>query len=273
MSNKAKMKCAVCHKTFNANKSSQLLCDACERNKRNKEKTQGGAVKTPQPATPKPVTVDGKPTWLAHATVRDASMPFTTEIPPELRHTEHSPRSASAGVLAKSPQGHKPQGESAATPKAPRPPRPPREPKPPLLPFVPTPEQIAAIEQRYATLAQPEFDGIRTQIAAELNIPKRVVKDTIASFRTRAHLPSWWDLQGYQGSPEELERIKVAYEAHLPAPSLGIHKEIAKELNLAPSLVYHGIGAVRQALGLPTFNPPESHPEMQREPAKADATV
>jgi hypothetical protein len=257
MANKAKIKCAVCHKTFHSSRPSQLLCDDCERNKRRKEKLTDNATKKAPPATVS-VATPGKPTWLVQATVRDATTPFTSHDPAEHRQ---APRPAGT-PLAKSAAGPKAQVSPAATVnKPPRPPKPPRDAQPPTPPFIPTAEQIQAVEQRYRELAQPEFDGIRTQIAQELHLPKRAVKEIVAALRVREQLPSWWELQSYEGSAEDLVRIRTAYEVYLPVPPVGVHKAIARELALPPTLVYHGISAVRQALGLPVFNPPEAHPE------------
>ncbi len=146
---------------------------------------------------------------------------------------------------------HKP-ASAAAKPK--------REPRAPTPPFTPTPEQVAAIEKRYLELAQPqEFDGIRSQIAEELAIPKSAVKRVISSLRQRESIPSWWDLQTYHGSPEDLERIRAVYLPLLPTPAVGIHKEIATQLNLPPGIVYQAIKLIRTELHLPQYNPPEEH--------------
>ena len=143
-----------------------------------------------------------------------------------------------------------------------QPPKPKREKIPPPPPFVPTAEQAAQVENRYLELAQPiEFDGIRTQIAQELDIPKTAVKKIIKDLRDRQSIPSWWELQVYKGSEEELARIKVAYEPFLPVPAVGIHKKIAEELNLKPGDVYQAIKAIREALNLPQYNDPSFHEE------------
>ena len=135
-----------------------------------------------------------------------------------------------------------------------------REPRAPTPPFAPTPEQVAAIEKRYLELAQPyEFDGIRTQIAEELTIPKSAVKRVISSLRQREGISSWWDLQTYHGSPEDLERIRAVYLPLLPMPAVGIHKEIATQLDLAPGIVYQAIKLIRAEMNLPQYNPPEEH--------------
>jgi hypothetical protein len=146
---------------------------------------------------------------------------------------------------------------------------------PPPAPFVPTDEQIKQIEERYIELAQPtEFDGIRSQIATELKIPKRAVKKVIKELRDRQHIPSWWELQSYKGSPEDLERIREVYKPYLPVPPVGVHKLISETLQLKPGDVYQAIKAIRQELNLPQYNSPDLHPEelneKQREAMKKD---
>jgi hypothetical protein len=165
-----------------------------------------------------------------------------------------------AGEKGGRPQGgprgkHKPH-----TPKEPTPPKPPREKIPPPPPFVPTPEQIKQVEERYLELAQPiEFDGIRTQIANELHIPKKAVKQIVKNLRIESHIPSWWELQTYKGSTEELEKIKAVYEPYLPLPPIGVHKQIAEQLSIKASVVYQAIKTIRQELGLPQYNDPALH--------------
>jgi hypothetical protein len=264
MATKAKMKCAVCHKAFKSSKATQTLCDECER-KRRKEKAE--APTTPRAAAPKTSLVDGKPVWLVNASVHDDTHPYTTEIPPEARPPA-APRPERPPSNARPPAPAKPE-RAAKELKAPRPPKPPRVPKPPTPPYVPTPEEIAAIQARYRELAQPEFDGIRTQIAHELHVPKRIVKEVVAELRKREHLPSWWELQPYQGSPEDLERVRGAYVPLLPVPPVGVHRGIAKELSLSATITYQAIGAIRKEMGLPLFNPPELHEGEESEPAEA----
>jgi hypothetical protein len=150
----------------------------------------------------------------------------------------------------------------AKTPKPPAPPKPKREKIPPPQPFVPTPEQIAQVEARYLELAVPaEFDGIRTQIATELTIPKKAVKKIVNDLRQRDHIPSWWETQVYKGDSEELAKIKAAYEPYLPVPPVGVHKKIADELELKAGIVYQAIKAIRLELNLPQFNDPSLHGE------------
>ena len=137
-----------------------------------------------------------------------------------------------------------------------------REKTPPPEPFTPTVEQIAQVEERYIVLSQPsEFDGIRTQIAKEFSIPKKTVKKIIKDLRDRQHIPSWWEIQTYKGSQEELERIKSAYQPYLPVPPVGVHKEISEKLNLKAGTVYQAIKTIRGELKLPQYNDPKYHEE------------
>jgi hypothetical protein len=170
------------------------------------------------------------------------------------------PQGPAEGRPEKSRQGGKFAGHKARAPKPQAPPRPKREKIPPPTPFVPTAEQVARVEARYAELATPgEFDGIRTQIASELGIPKTAVKKIVKEYRDRLHLPSWWESQTYKGDREELEKIKAAYEPLLPVPPVGVHKQIAERLGLKPSLVYQAIKTIRLEMQLPQFNDPQLH--------------
>ncbi|MFL5664589.1 MAG: hypothetical protein ACJ8BW_25065 [Ktedonobacteraceae bacterium] len=155
----------------------------------------------------------------------------------------------------------------AKTPKPQAPPKPKREKIPPPAPFAPTAEQIAQVEARYAELAVPtEFDGIRTQISKELDIPKTAVKKIVKEYREKLHIPSWWETQTYKGDSEEYEKIKAAYEPHLPLPAIGVHKQIAEQLSLKPSLVYQAIKTIRLEMKLPQFNDPALHGIELRKP-------
>jgi hypothetical protein len=159
-------------------------------------------------------------------------------------------------------RGGKPGGQKAKTPKPKpeTPPKPKREKIPPPEPFKPTEEQIAQVEARYKELAVPaEYDGIRTQISKELSIPKTAVKKIIKDFREREQIPSWWELQPYKGTSEELEKIKAVYEPFLPLPPVGVHKQIAEQLSLKPADVYQAIKVIRQELNLPQYNDPALH--------------
>jgi hypothetical protein len=157
-------------------------------------------------------------------------------------------------------QPKRPGGEHPKGPRLAAAPKPKGEPRQPTQPFSPTSEQVAAIEQRYLEVAQAgEFDGIRTQIAKDLSLPKSAVKKVVYALRQRQDIPSWWDLQPYHGSPEDLERIRAAYTPLLPKPVVGVHKHIAAQLNLPAGTVYQAIKVVRAEMDLPQYNPPEEH--------------
>ncbi len=159
-------------------------------------------------------------------------------------------------------EGGKPPRQKVKTPKPKpeTPPKPKREKIPPPEPFKPTEEQIAQVEARYKELAVPaEYDGIRTQISKELSIPKTAIKKIIKDLREREEIPSWWELQPYKGSSEELEKIKAIYEPFLPLPPIGVHKQIAEQLSLKPAEVYQAIKVIRQELNLPQYNDPALH--------------
>jgi hypothetical protein len=164
------------------------------------------------------------------------------------------------------PERYHPDGKKGDKPakakvlKPPTPPKPKREKIPPPAPFSPTPEQVAQVETRYMELAIPtEFDGIRTQIAQEIGIPKKAVKKIVKDLRERQSIPSWWELQTYNGSSEEMEKIKAAYVPYLPLPSIGVHKTLAEELALSPGEVYQAIKAIRLEMNLPQYNDPSLH--------------
>lgn len=171
------------------------------------------------------------------------------------------------GLGNQKPRG---KGKPVGARKPSAPPKPKREKIPPPLPFVATPEQVTQVEERYIELATPiEFDGIRTQIAQEVGIPKKAVKKIVKELRDRQDIPSWWELQTYKGSPEELERIKNAYLPLLPVPSVGVHKEIADQLDLKAGVVYQAIKAIRLEMNLPQYNDPSLHgPDFVLHPKK-----
>ncbi len=146
------------------------------------------------------------------------------------------------------------------TPKPPPAPKPKREKIPPPEPFKPSAEQITQVETRYLELATPvEFDGIRTQIAHEVGIPKKVVKKIVKYLRDRQHIPSWWETQTFKGSEEDLAKIRAAYEPSLPIPDIGVHKRIAEQLGLKPGEVYQAIKSIRAEMKLPQYNDPAVH--------------
>ncbi len=160
------------------------------------------------------------------------------------------------------PYPGKPLGPRGRAPRPAAPPRPKKEKIPPPQPFQPTEDQIAQIETRYIELAVPqEFDGIRTQISQELKIPKSAVKKVVKALRDKMSIPSWWEVQAYTGTAEELEKIKAVYEPYLPVPPVGVHKQIAEQFSLKPGTVYQAIKQIRLDMSLPQFNDPILHGE------------
>jgi len=241
----------------------------------------------PTPPAPKPHWLDTQPDIKIAALEPSApARPPRLDLPERQAHPSHLPAAKAARLADKKEEvrpsqgglgvsslgqgaqkvGRKPEyskkAEGEKTPKGSRPAgvtaKPKREPRRPTPPFAPTPEQINAIELRYLELAQPhEFDGIRTQIAKELNMPKSAVKKVVGALRERQEIPSWWDLQTYHGSPEDLEHIRSAYVPFLPLPPLGIHKQIAALLNLPAGIAYQAIKVIRAEMDLPQYNSPE----------------
>jgi hypothetical protein len=184
----------------------------------------------------------------------------------------HLDRPRPTGPREGGPVNQKPRGKGkpAGARKPSAPPKPKREKIPPPLPFVATLEQVTQVEERYIELSIPtEFDGIRTRIAQEIGIPKKAVKKIVKELRDRQDIPSWWELQTYKGSPEELESIKNAYLPLLPVPSVGVHKEIAEQLDLKAGVVYQAIKAIRMEMNLPQYNDPVLHgPDFVLHPKK-----
>jgi hypothetical protein len=169
---------------------------------------------------------------------------------------------------ASPPQPAKPAtGGTGKAARAPREKAAHKEQREPQRPFELTEELRARVEARYLELADPvEFDGIRSQIAAELGIPKSAVKRAILDLRKRMQMPSWWELKAYTGSEQDLTRIRERYVPLLPVPPVGVHKRIAAELALDPIQVYRGIRRIRAEMRLPQYNPPESHQNQAASP-------
>ena len=286
MSSKIKMRCARCGKSFKSISAKHTLCSECEAKER--VARAAGRVTNLKPTvtpvrTERPTIVGPGAGILVPELASDRSPSLPEHSAAAHDHLEHhQPREghqhgqyernpiqseyrrqpAQGGSSAPLGKDHSLTGSSAAkTTKDGRPPRSPRvlsEPAP--APIVLTDELRNRIESRYQELAQPiEFDGIRTQIAAELGIPKPMVKRTVTELRQRLHLPSWWELQSYSGTANDLERIRAAYMPYLPVPEVGIHKRLAVELELDAGIVYQGIHRIRAEMHLPQYNPPEVH--------------
>lgn len=291
---KIKMRCGRCGKKFSASSPKQMFCPECEakaRAERAAAKSGGakpataGAVATHAPKIVGPgasILVPGLVSPPADAPPEPDTLALGRRVYPQREGLvtgggapAHGQPGGKHGSAAAAPAGAASpaagtrggQAEHGKAGRAGTPPaqeaRPPREPKPPREPtprIELTDELRAKIEQRYLELAQPvEFDGIRTRIAGELEIPKSLVKKVVIEVRGRMQMPSWWELQTYTGGTSDLDRIRSAYSPYLPLPPIGVHKTIAQELGLESGVVYQGIKRIRAEMRLPRFNPPELH--------------
>lgn len=295
---KVKMRCARCGKPFKSAGAKQTLCYDCEtkaRRERANEKVTA-AKQTASPATvahaprivgPGASILGATPTpATSGAGGRDAdastSRPFDSRDQPHGAQSRHSTphRDTRADGPGASPAAtERPQAaksdlteKRARAAKAPAPPKPRPERKPKPAPYTLTDETRQAIESRYLELAQPvEFDGIRTQIATELNVPKHLVKQVVRELRGQRQLPSWWELKSFTGSSTDLVRIRELYLPHLPVPPIGVHKVIAEQLSVEPANVYHAIRRIRAEMRLPQYNPPDAHKSPEGAPETAEA--
>ena len=296
---KVKMRCARCGKSFKSSGAKQTLCPDCEvkaRRERANEKVAGSkSASSPvaQAQTPRivgpgaailggtPTPAPGQPTGKGSGD--NAARPERTSHDQD-RHGHQSPshREALGGhpatTAAAPARAHPAKTDHAEKPArssrsaAERQQRPEKKPKPPQYEL--TDEVRQAIEARYLELAQPvEFDGIRTQIAGELNAPKHIVKQVVRELRTQRQLPSWWELKSYTGSSSELGRIRELYIPQLPVPPIGVHKAIAEQLGLEPADVYHAIRRIRAEMRLPQYNAPELHDGMAGTHPQVEAAV
>ncbi|MGH2503791.1 MAG: hypothetical protein ACRDID_14875, partial [Ktedonobacterales bacterium] len=180
--------------------------------------------------------------------------------PPQRDHQDDHAAANAAPSHAHAGKNEQAEKRSHANgrPAVERQPRPERLPRP--APFELTDDVRERIEARYLELAQPvEFDGIRTQIAGEVSVPKHIVKQVIRELRTARQLPSWWELKSFTGTSTDLARVHDAYLPLLPVPPVGVHKEIAERLELDAANVYQAIRRIRAEMRLPQYNPPELH--------------
>jgi hypothetical protein len=279
--NKVKVRCSVCGKPFKTPSLKKTVCPSCE------AEAKRAKHHHPEPShTPAPVT--GTASVDVRAALRAAQEnqgqfgayrpPAPTPIPAPVK----APTADRGGqVLTQPSAAHPVKREDKGEVRKPRPagqprvrvPHPPREPKPRIQqkPFEPTPEQEEAVRARYLELAQPEFDGIRHQIATELGIPLKAVKEIIKRTREDGQIQSWWERNGGMPSAEDLERIRALYEPLLPEPAIGVHKHIAAQLHLTNTSVYQAIGAIRGQLELPRYlaregmEPPAASPGEARQ--------
>jgi predicted RNA-binding Zn-ribbon protein involved in translation (DUF1610 family) len=262
---KLKVKCASCGKVFAPSNMKQTLCPDCEKAQRaaraQRRAEAAAPAQTQQPSAP---LIQGpganvlRPDATQMETAADAPTSHTVaEIPPahDASETAHErpqqPMARAHPPVTKRTGRNGAKGRHKAKIQRVEP-----------APFLLTDELRQRIEARYLTLATPvEFDGIRTQIADELGIPKPAVREVVREVRGRRGMPSWWEAQGFSGSHADLERIKAAYTPHLPLPPVGVHREIAESLGLEPRTVYRGIRKIRAQMGLPQYNALEEHPE------------
>ncbi|HEU0027284.1 MAG TPA: hypothetical protein VFQ25_09230 [Ktedonobacterales bacterium] len=295
--------CGAMFKPVKSSQTKCDRCEKREREQRAAAKHTGDAGQKPATATPQPVRISGpgasllgasapaspgavhqpppEPTTYGMAAWRDEERRERERRENERRERERiereQARERERAAHGQSDSRHaQPQGAQGAQgaqgkprpPKAERPPQPPKPPKPPKVAaprFELTDDLRATIEARYLELAQPvEFDGIRTQIATELRVPKALVKKAVADLRQRMALPSWWELQAYTGPEVELERIRSAYVPLLPVPEVGVHKTLAERLAMDPRTVYQGIRRIRAEMRLPQYNPPELHEQTEQ---------
>jgi len=264
---KVKIKCASCGKSFKSPDPKKTLCPDCQAARKAAPSTAKTPVTVAPPAGP---AIDLRAAFKAaqeaggsYAAYRPAPTP---PAPPE--PLPAAPVAPPAGPLGRPhPQGEPARG-GAARPFSPRgvaggslrparppaPPRPPKERKPPTPPFQPSPEQVDAVRTRYLELAQPEFDGIRHQIATELAIPIRAVKSVVKELRTEMNMPSWWELAMATLTDEQRAAVRALYLPLLPLPPIGVHKQLAETLGLKQLAVYSTIRSLREELSLPRFN-------------------
>ncbi|HEX3272110.1 MAG TPA: hypothetical protein VHR15_15785 [Ktedonobacterales bacterium] len=261
---KLKVKCASCGKVFAPSNMKQTFCTDCEKAQRaaraQRRAEAAAPSQTQQPSAP---LIQGPGASVLCPDTAQIKATADTPVPPA---AEHSPAHEPSETAHEQPQqamahanppvikrsgGKSSQGQHKVKTQRVEP-----------APFTLTDEQRQRIEARYLELANPvEFDGIRTQIAAELGAPKPVVRDVVREVRRRRGMLSWWEVQGFSGSSADLERIKAAYTPYLPLPPVGIHREIAEALGLEPRAVYRGIRKIRAQMGLPQYNALEEHSE------------
>lgn len=271
-----KMKCARCGKRFRQTNKKQVFCAECQSKERAAKKTgpqlvpstagnttSGGLRRPETSAQPSGITiVQATPppeqgAFGARARSAEAIAPQTPARPPQ---PEKPAATQAKQPLPTSPSPMSPPHKQP--PKKPdgQPTKQPQQPRPTPPPFELTAETRAAIEQRYLELSQPvEFNGIRTRISEELQVPKSVVKQVIKDLRASRQLPSWWELQAYKGNDETLNRIRERYLPLLPVPPIGVHKQIASELQMEAPQVYQAIRRLRAEMKLPQYNPPAAH--------------
>ena len=265
--NKVKARCSVCGKSFKTPSLKKTVCPNCDADAKRVRHQSPAPAPVVQAAVATPA-VDVRAALRAAQDNQGQFGAYKPAPPPPARTPSaagtDTTQSAATAVVARTgaapPRGAKPAQRG---PKPPRPeggvPRPrvarERKPRVQTKPFVASEEQVAAIRARYLELAKPEFDGIRHQVATELGIPLRAVKDVVKTVRGEEAIASWWDNGGSPPTPEQIEQVRALYLPQLPSPTVGVHKEIAATLHISNTCVYQAIGQIRADLELPRYTP------------------
>jgi len=242
MPEKLKRKCPTCGIWFKAANYKRTLCPKCS------DKVEQARAREKAQALARVQAIAKAP--------KSAPVPVAATLPAAPARVSQG---AITSIFATLP-------DQERTPAPPSPPRLIRRPKL-TVPYELTPEQITMIERRYQELATPtEFDGIRTQIAHEMNIPRMAVKRVVRAYRVRHYVPTCWELSLHPVESDALQAVRERYLPLLPQPPVGIHHILSEELGYAPSLVYHAIGRIRGELKLPRFAQrakvePQRHPD------------
>lgn len=265
--NKVKARCSVCGKSFKTPSLKKTVCPNCDADAK-RARHQAPAPVPIAHATATTPAVDVRAALRAAQENQGQFGAYRPAPPPAPVQTPASAgQSAATAVVARNgaapPRGVKPAPRGPGAPKSTRAegtaqrPRVARERKPRVqtTPFVASEEQVAAIRARYLELAKPEFDGIRHQVATELGIPLRAVKDVVKTVRGEEAIASWWDNGGSVPTPEQIEQVRVLYLPQLPTPTVGVHKHIAATLHFSNTCVYQAIGQIRSELELPRYTP------------------
>ncbi len=260
-----KMKCAHCGKRFKQTNKKQVLCADCLAKERLARKNALALAQSGNGGTVRPGAGTTAPTiTIVQATPPPEEAIFGSQARYAERHSTRGPQRApqpeSAQPMAATPPVTKPTPPQQPAKRPAPPEKRARQPRSAPKPYELTDELRATIEQRYLELSHPvEFDGIRSQIADELKAPKPIVKQVVRELRARRQLPSWWELQAFKGNDETLERIRERYLPLLPVPPIGVHKQIATDLQMDAPQVYQAIRRLRAEMKLPQYNSPESH--------------
>ncbi len=267
--NKVKVRCSVCGKPFKTPSLKKTVCPSCEAEAKRAKHHQVDAHQAAEPVARTLPSVDVRAALRAAQENQGQFGAYRPPVPtPPASHVEQVHTRLERAVPAATPIAAKHEEKTAVRKARPtgqprqRVPRPPREPKPRIQqkPYEPSAEQIEAVRLRYLELAQPEFDGIRHQIATELGIPLKAVKAIIKHTRDEVQIQSWWERNSGLRSPEDLDRIRELYLPLLPEPEVGVHKQIAAQLHLTNTSVYQAIGQIRAQLELPRYIAREEMP-------------